>query len=94
MTQPTIKIYFSDGTYKYWTKSLGQVLVKGLTIKLNEKTKKLGRATGQVYITYLRDPDGDYYTKFSFYDKADCLKKIKSAIEPQLLDYIYDKTSN
>ena len=92
LTQPTIKIRFSDETYKYWTKQLGRVLLKGLTIKLDEKTKELGRACGEVYITYLKDPDGDYYTKFSFHDKADCLEKIKPAIEKQLLDYIYDKT--
>lgn len=92
LTQPTIKIHFSDGTYKYWTKQLGQVLLKGLTIKLNEKTKELGRACGTVEITYLKDPDGDYKTRFTFYNKDDCLSKIKPTIEKQLLEYMYDKT--
>ena len=91
LTQPTIFIRFSDGTRKYWSKQLGRVLLKGLTIKLDEKTKELGRANGSVAITYLKDPDGDYCTWFSFYDKDDCLEKIKPAIEKQLLDYIYGK---
>jgi len=91
LTQPTISIRFSDGTYKYWTKQLGRVLLKDLAAILDEKTKELGRARGNVSITYLKDPDGDYCTWFSFYNKDDCLEKIKPAIEKQLLDYIYGK---
>lgn len=92
LTQPTIKIYFNDDTYKYWTKQSGKVLLRGLTIKLDEKTKEVGRACGTATITYLIDPDGDYITRFTFYNKDDCLNKIKPALEKQLLDYMYDKT--
>ena len=91
LTQPTIRIRFSDGTYKYWSKQLGRVLLKDLAARLDEKTKELGRAKGNVSITYLKDPDGDYCNWFSFYNKDDCLEKIKPAIEKQLLDYIYGK---
>jgi len=90
---PTINVMFSDGTHKQWKKYSESKLIKELTVLLTEKTKNLGRANGEMRIVYERDPDGDFYTRFSFINLEDCLYKLKPAIEPALLRFFYETTS-
>ena len=87
---PSINVRFSDDTHKQWKKWTESKLIKELTKLLDEKTKSNGRASGSVSIVYAKDPDGDYYTRFTFVNAQDCIEKLKPSIEPGLLKWFYE----
>lgn len=87
---PSVTVRFSDDSYKVWKKWTEKKLINELTKLLVEKTKKNGRADGSMSIVYAKDPAGDYYTRFTFINTEDCIKKLKPSIETNLLRWFYE----
>lgn len=90
---PTVTLGFEYGSNKVWKKWTEKKLITELTKLLDEKTKSEGRAMGYIRITYAKDPQGDYYTRFNFYDTQDCIRKLKPSIEKELLRWFYETDS-
>ena len=89
---PSVILYFKDGTYKQWKKWTERNLLKEVTNLLDKETKKSGRAVGDMRIVYQKDPDGDFYTRFSFHSKEDCIEKLTPCIEGNLLEWFYEES--
>lgn len=87
---PTINISFEDGTHRQWKKYSEAKLLREVTVYLNQKTKSEGRAVGSVRVVYAKDPQGDFYTRFSFFNTDDCIYKLKPTIEKELLRWFYE----